>query len=99
MSMKTKFARKAVKTTAKHTAHGAASKLKRNPLRTTTLLALGAAVGVVVGLLVGRKTGGGSQPEFESASASGSAALSETLAEPDPITPQPPVAGTGSIPG
>lgn len=42
-SIKSTLARKAVKSTAKHTAHGAASKLKREPLRTTTLLAVGCA--------------------------------------------------------
>jgi ElaB/YqjD/DUF883 family membrane-anchored ribosome-binding protein len=54
MSIKQKLARKAVKTTAKHTAHGAASKVKRSPVRTTTLLGLGAVVGVLAGWLIGR---------------------------------------------
>jgi hypothetical protein len=45
MALKSTLARKAVKTTAKHSAHGAASKLKRDPVRTTTLLALGALLG------------------------------------------------------
>lgn len=56
MSIKQKVARKAVKTTAKHTAHGAASKLKRDRLRSTTLLGLGALVGVLAGWLLGRST-------------------------------------------
>ncbi len=58
MSVKTKLARQAVRTTAKHTAHGAASKITRKPLRSVTLLALGAAVGGVVGWLVARSGGG-----------------------------------------
>jgi hypothetical protein len=48
------LARKAVKATAKHSAHGTASKLKRNPLRSTTLLAIGALAGVGAGWLLGR---------------------------------------------
>jgi len=56
MSIKQKIARRAVKTTAKHTAHGAASKLKRSPVRSTTLLGLGAAVGLLAGWLLGRST-------------------------------------------
>lgn len=54
MSIKAKLARKAVKTTAKHTARGTASKLKRNPVRAATLLGLGAAIGAVAGWLLGR---------------------------------------------
>jgi hypothetical protein len=50
-SLKSTIARKAVKTTAKHTAHGTAAKLKRDPLRTTTLLALGGTVGFLAGRL------------------------------------------------
>jgi hypothetical protein len=60
MSVKTTLAKKAVKTTAKHTAHGTASKFSRKPFRTVTLLALGAAVGGVVGWLIGRS--GGDEP-------------------------------------
>ena len=57
MSVKTKLARQAVKTTAKHTAHGTVSKFTRKPLRSVTLLALGAALGGIVGWLVGRSSG------------------------------------------
>ncbi|MFT3863035.1 MAG: hypothetical protein QM729_02100 [Solirubrobacterales bacterium] len=57
MSVKTKLARKAVKTTAKHTAHGTISKLERRPLRSITLLTLGAAIGGLVGWLIGRSGG------------------------------------------
>ncbi len=63
MSVKTKLARQAVKTTAKHTAHGTASKFTRRPLRTTTLLAIGAAVGGLVGWLIGRSGGGDDYPD------------------------------------
>jgi hypothetical protein len=58
-SIKKALARKAVKTTAKHTAHGTASKLKREPLRVTTLLGLGGLVGGVVGWLAARPQHGG----------------------------------------
>ncbi len=57
MSVKTKLARQAVKTTAKHTAHGAASKVTRKPFRSLTLLAIGAALGGLVGWRVGRSGG------------------------------------------
>ena len=40
-SLKSAVACKAAKVTVKHTAHGAASKLKRDPVRAGTLLALG----------------------------------------------------------
>jgi hypothetical protein len=63
MSVKTKLARQAVKTTAKHTAHGTASKFTRKPLRSTTLLVLGASIGVLVGWLIGRSSGGSDQPD------------------------------------
>ena len=48
-SIKKAVARKAVKSTAKHTAHGTASKLKRDPLRASTLLGVGCLVGGIVG--------------------------------------------------
>jgi hypothetical protein len=44
-SLKKTLARKAVKSTAKHTAHGAASKAKRRPLRALTLIAIGCLIG------------------------------------------------------
>lgn len=49
MSVKTRFARKAAGATAKHTVKGTASKLRRDPLRSTTLLAAGATAGILVG--------------------------------------------------
>jgi hypothetical protein len=60
-SIKSAFARKAVKATAKHTARGAASKAKRSPLRTVTLLALGLAVGFLAGRVL-CSPGRGTQP-------------------------------------
>jgi hypothetical protein len=60
MSVKTKLARQAVKTTAKHTTRGAASKIARKPMRSITLLAIGAALGGLVGWLIGRS--GGDEP-------------------------------------
>jgi 2-polyprenyl-3-methyl-5-hydroxy-6-metoxy-1,4-benzoquinol methylase len=57
-SIKQTLARKAVKSTAKHTAHGTAAKLERKPLRTATLLAIGCAVGVLADRLVGRVAAG-----------------------------------------
>ncbi len=60
MSIKKAVARKAVRSTAKHTAHGTASKLKREPLRATTLLGLGGLLGAIAGWLVARS--GASSP-------------------------------------
>jgi hypothetical protein len=57
MALKSMLARKAVKTTAKHTAHGTASKLKREPMRTTALLGLGALGGAATVWLLGRVGG------------------------------------------
>jgi hypothetical protein len=61
-SIKKTLARKAVKSTAKHTAYGTASKLKREPLRATTLLGLGGLLGGVAAWLFVRPQRGGSQP-------------------------------------
>jgi hypothetical protein len=63
MSVKTKLARQAVKTTAKHTAYGAASKFTRKPFRSFTLVAIGIAVGGLVGWLIGRSGGGDEYPQ------------------------------------
>jgi F0F1-type ATP synthase assembly protein I len=68
MSMKTKLAKKAVKTTAKHTVHGTASKFTHKPVRSVTLLTLGAVVGGIVGWLIGRS--GGDEP-FEAVAPAG----------------------------
>jgi membrane protein YqaA with SNARE-associated domain len=58
-SIKKSLARKAVKSTAKHTAHGTASKLTRDPVRTTTLLGIGAVLGGVTGWALGRNGAAG----------------------------------------
>jgi hypothetical protein len=55
-AIKKTVARKAIKTTAKHTAHGAASKAKREPLRAVTLLGLGCLAGGVAGWMAGRSS-------------------------------------------
>lgn len=53
-SIKKSLARKAVRSTAKHTAHGTAAKLKRQPVRGATLFGLGALVGALVSQIVSR---------------------------------------------
>jgi membrane protein YqaA with SNARE-associated domain len=63
MSVKTTLARKAVKTTAKHTAHGTASKFVRKPFRSITLLTVGVLAGALVGWLIGRSGGGEDYPD------------------------------------
>jgi len=54
--IKNAIARRAVKATAKHSAHGTASKLKREPARVVTLLGLGGALGALAGFMAGRNT-------------------------------------------
>jgi hypothetical protein len=61
-SLKSTVVRKAAKTGAKHTAHGAASKLKRQPLRAGTLLVLGGVFGAVAGWLAARNTAAPASP-------------------------------------
>jgi len=53
-SLKSTVARKAVKATAKHSAHGTASKLKRDPVRATTLLTVGGVIGFFAGRVAAR---------------------------------------------
>jgi F0F1-type ATP synthase assembly protein I len=53
-AMKKNLAKKAAKFAAKHTAHGTASKLKRDPMRTATLLGLGGVVGAAAGWMAAR---------------------------------------------
>ena len=60
--LKKTAARKAAKMTAKHTVHGTASKAKRQPLRSTTLLAVGAAFGAVAAWFARARAGGSAQP-------------------------------------
>jgi hypothetical protein len=57
-AIKKTVTRKAAKAAARHTAHGAASKVKRSPARAVTLLGLGGAVGAVAGWMAGRSTVG-----------------------------------------
>jgi hypothetical protein len=52
--IKRKVARKAATTTAKHTARGAASKLRRDPMRAAALLGIGWAAGMLTGRLFAR---------------------------------------------
>jgi hypothetical protein len=56
--IKKRLARKAVKSTAKHTAHGTAAKLRREPRRTVTLLGVGGAIGALAGWAFARAGGG-----------------------------------------
>lgn len=57
-AIKNTLARKAMKTAAKHTARGTASKLKRDPVRAVALLGLGGALGAVAGWMAGRTATG-----------------------------------------
>lgn len=54
MSIKNTIARKAVKVTAKHTARGTASKVRRDPAKAASLLVAGALLGAVAGWTAGR---------------------------------------------
>ncbi len=58
-AIKNTIARKAVKATAKHSAHGAASKLKRDRVRAVTLLGVGGALGALAGWMAGRSSAAG----------------------------------------
>lgn len=53
--MKRLLVRKAAKAGAKHTARGAASKLKRSPMRAGTLLAVGGVLGALTGWTAARR--------------------------------------------
>ena len=61
-SLKSRFVHKAAKSGAKHTAHGAASKLKRKPMRAGTLLLIGGAVGALAGWLAARGSTASTSP-------------------------------------
>jgi F0F1-type ATP synthase assembly protein I len=56
-NIKKAVAKKAARSAARHTAHGTASKLRRDPMRAVTLVGLGGLVGAVAGWLVGRTAG------------------------------------------
>ncbi len=62
MSIKHRLAGKAFKSTAKHSARGTTSKLKRDPVRSTVLIGVGAALGLLAGWMLGRATGGDPEP-------------------------------------
>jgi hypothetical protein len=47
---------KAAKATVRHSVRGTASKARRRPLRSVTLLSLGGVFGATAGWLAGRKT-------------------------------------------
>jgi hypothetical protein len=53
-ALKKTIARKAIKTTAKHSAHGALAKAKREPIRAITLLGLGCLAGGMAGWMAAR---------------------------------------------
>jgi hypothetical protein len=55
-TIKKNLARKAVKSTARHSARGTASKLKRDPVRAVTLLGVGGLIGALAGWIVGRSS-------------------------------------------
>ena len=59
--IKTKLAKTAVKSTARHSARGAVSKLRRDPARTGTLLGIGCLIGMLLGAMLART--GRSSPE------------------------------------
>jgi len=53
-SIKSTITRKALKATAKHGAHGTATKFGRDPVRAVVLLAAGAVLGGLAGWTAGR---------------------------------------------
>jgi hypothetical protein len=57
-AIKKSLTRKVAKAAAKHTTHGTASKLRRDPVRTVTLLGVGSAIGAVAGWMAGRSVAG-----------------------------------------
>lgn len=48
-AIKSRLAKTAVKSTAKHSARGTVSKLRRDPARTGTLVGIGCLIGMLVG--------------------------------------------------
>lgn len=55
-SLGRRLGKKATKATLRHSVRGFASKAKRQPLRSTSLLTAGGVVGLTVGWVAGRKT-------------------------------------------
>ena len=49
--------RKAAKAMVEHSAHGVAAKVRRRPMRSASLLAVGAAAGSAAGFIAGRRSG------------------------------------------
>ncbi len=72
--------RKAVRATLRHSVRGTASKARRNPPRTVTLLSVGAILGAIGGWLLGRRSGSGGDP-FPAYQAPTAAAHSTTEAK------------------
>ena len=62
-SLKKAAAHKAARTTVRHTVHGTASKLRREPMRTATLLGVGALAGLFAGWLLARS--GAPEPQAQ----------------------------------
>lgn len=86
MSVKSKLGRKAATSVVKHTAHGTVSKVRRDPIRASRLLGLGAVLGALAGFLAGRSAGR-------------KAAAPEPYATPTPPPPSPESAKLQPDPG
>jgi F0F1-type ATP synthase assembly protein I len=56
--LRRRLEKKAVKATAKHSIEGVASKARRKPMRTSTLLVVGIVVGGLIGWVVGQRSNG-----------------------------------------
>jgi hypothetical protein len=57
-TLKRTIARKAARAAVRHTAHGVAAKAQRRPLRSASLLSVGALVGCAAGWLAARRIAG-----------------------------------------
>ena len=81
MSLKSTLGRKAATSVVRHTVHGTVSKARRDPVRASRLIGLGAVLGAVSGFLVGRRRGSAATP-------------TPTVPVPSPVTsfPAPPAA-------
>lgn len=66
-SVKSAVGRKAAKAVVVHSAHGVTSKVRRQPIRATRLLGLGALAGAGIGFAVGRTTAGRPVPPVTTA--------------------------------
>jgi len=54
--LKRAIGRRAARATVRHSAHGVTAKVQRKPLRSASLLSVGAAFGGAAGWLAGRRT-------------------------------------------